>query len=159
MKKRKKIPQIIGHARAPATEGSHPLRHNFAEELGSNGPENTAWQQLKQSQSGVMKDNVHQGCQESKTARLHLLLPVIPQEGQRIQRLKSTPPSAVGSCPSEEQLKDSEGQVHDIYRRATTRRRDQWRKHIQKSADNIEVPAKDNNITGVYSYIVLTYRL
>jgi hypothetical protein len=91
VKKRKKIPQIIGHARAPATEGSHPLRHNFAEELGSNGPENTAWQQLKQSQSGVMKDNVHQGCQESKTARLHLLLPVIPQEGQRIQRLKGTP--------------------------------------------------------------------
>jgi hypothetical protein len=63
VKKRKKIPQIIGHARAPATEGSHPLRHNFAEELGSNGPENTAWQQLKQSQSGVMKDNVHQGYQ------------------------------------------------------------------------------------------------
>lgn len=61
--KRKKIPQIIGHARAPATEGLHPLRHNFAEELGSNGPENTAWQQLKQSQSGVMKDNVHQGYQ------------------------------------------------------------------------------------------------
>jgi hypothetical protein len=122
VKKRKKIPQIIGHARAPATEGSHPLRHNFAEELGSNGPENTAWQQLKQSHSGVMKDNVHQGCQESKTARLHLLLPVIPQEGQRIPRLKGTPPSAVGSCPSEEQLKDSEGQVHDIYRRATTRR-------------------------------------
>jgi len=122
VKKRKKIPQIIGHARAPATEGLHPLRHNFAEELGSNGPENTAWQQLKQSQSGVMKDNVHQGCQESKTARQHLLLPVIPQEEQRIPRLKSTPPSAVGSCPSEEQPKDSEGQVHDIYRRATTRR-------------------------------------
>ena len=29
----------------------------------------------------------------------------------------------------------------------------------KKNADNIEVPAKDNNITGVYSYIVLTYRL
>ena len=122
MKKRKKIPQIIGHARAPATEGSHPLRHNFAEELGSNGPENTAWQQLKQSQSGVMTDNVHQGCQESKTAKLHLLLPVIPQEAQRIQRSKGTPPSAVGSCPSEEQFKYSEGKAHDIYRLVTTRR-------------------------------------
>ena len=97
--KRKKIPQIIGHARAPATEGSYPLRHNFAEELGSNGPENTAWQQLKQSQSGVMKDNVHRGCQESKTARLHLLLPVIPQEGQRIPRLKSTPPVSCWLVP------------------------------------------------------------
>ena len=157
MKKRKKIPQIIGHARAPATEGSHPLRHNFAEELGSNGPENTAWQQLKQSQSGVMKDNVHQGCQESKTARLHLLLPVIPQEEQRIPRLKSTPPSAVGSCPSEEQLKDSEGQVHDIYRLVTTRRMRPVVRNTQKQKCRTLKPTKDNNIRQDDSILNLKY--
>ena len=157
MKKRKKIPQIIGHARAPATEGSHPLRHNFAEELGSNGPENTAWQQLKQSQSGVMKDNVHQGCQESKTARLHLLLPVIPQEEQRIPRLKSTPPSAVGSCPSEEQLKDSEGQVHDIYRLVTTSRMRPVVRNTQKQKCRTLKPTKDNNIRQDDSILNLKY--
>jgi hypothetical protein len=111
VKKRKKIPQIIGHARAPATEGSHPLRHNFAEELGSNGPENTAWQQLKQSQSGVMKDNVHQGCQESKTARLHLLLPVIPQEEQRIPRLKSTPRQLLARAHQKNNSKTLKGKL------------------------------------------------
>ena len=157
MKKRKKIPQIIGHARAPATEGSHPLRHNFAEELGSNGPENTAWQQLKQSQSGIMKDNVHQGCQESKTARLHLLLPVIPQEGQRIPRLKGTPPSAVGSCPSEEQPKDSEGQVHDIYRLVTTRRMRPVVRNTQKQKCRTLKPTKDNNIRQDDSILNLKY--
>ena len=157
MKKRKKIPQIIGHARAPATEGSHPLRHNFAEELGSNGPENTAWQQLKQSQSGIMKDNVHQGCQESKTARLHLLLPVIPQEGQRIPRLKGTPPSAVGSCPSEEQLKYSEGQVHDIYRLVTTRRMRPVVRNTQKQKCRTLKPTKDNNIRQDDSILNLKY--
>ena len=157
MKKRKKIPQIIGHARAPATEGSHPLRHNFAEELGSNGPENTAWQQLKQSQSGVMKDNVHQGCQESKTARLHLLLPVIPQEEQRIPRLKGTPPSAVGSCPSEEQPKDSEGQVHDIYRLVTTRRMRPVVRNTQKQKCRTLKPTKDNNIRQDDSILNLKY--
>jgi hypothetical protein len=157
VKKRKKIPQIIGHARAPATEGSHPLRHNFAEELGSNGPENTAWQQLKQSQSGVMKDNVHQGCQESKTARLHLLLPVIPQEEQRIPRLKGTPPSAVGSCPSEEQPKDSEGQVHDIYRLVTTRRMRPVVRNTQKQKCRTLKPTKDNNIRQDDSILNLKY--
>ena len=157
MKKRKKIPQIIGHARAPATEGSHPLRHNFAEELGSNGPENTAWQQLKQSQSGVMKDNVHQGCQESKTARLHLLLPVIPQERQRIPRLKGTPPSAVGSCPSEEQPKDSEGQVHDIYRLVTTRRMRPVARNTPKQKCRTLKPTKDNNIRQDDSILNLKY--
>lgn len=157
MKKRKKIPQIIGHARAPATEGSHPLRHNFAEELGSNGPENTAWQQLKQSQSGVMKDNVHQGCQESKTARLHLLLPVIPQEEQRIPRLKNTPPSAVGSCPSEELFKYSEGQVHDIYRLVTTRRMRPVVRNTQKQKCRTLKPTKDNNIRQDDSILNLKY--
>ena len=157
MKKRKKIPQIIGHARAPATEGLYPLRHNFAEELGSNGPENTAWQQFKQSQSGVMKDNVHQGYQESKTARLHLLLPVIPQEEQRIPRLKGTPPSAVGSCPSEEQPKDSEGQVHDIYRLVTTRRMRPVVRNTQKQKCRTLKPTKDNNIRQDDSILNLKY--
>ena len=30
-------------------------------------------------------------------------------------------------------------------------------KHKQKTADNIEIPAKDNNITGGNSYLILTY--
>ncbi|MBO5630240.1 MAG: hypothetical protein J5965_14330 [Aeriscardovia sp.] len=53
MKKWKKIPQIIGHAGAPATEGGHPLRHNFAEELGSNGPEKYSMATIEVVSSGT----------------------------------------------------------------------------------------------------------
>jgi len=39
----------------------------------------------------------------------------------------------------------------------SSRRRDQWREAQTKNADNIEIPAKDNNITGGNSYLILTY--
>ena len=64
MKKRKKIPQIIGHAGAPATEGSHPLRHNFAEELGSNDPEKYSMATIEAVFQVALEDNVYQGHQE-----------------------------------------------------------------------------------------------
>lgn len=68
-------------------------------------------------------------------------------------------PSAVGSCPSEEQPKLLEGLPHDMHYRAIIGRRDQWREAQTKKADNIEIPAKDNNITGGNSMDVLSNKL
>ena len=44
-----------------------------------------------------------------------------------------------------------------MHYRAIIGRRDQWREAQTKKADNIEIPAKDNNITGGNSIEVLTY--
>ena len=81
------------------------------------------------------------------------------QEEQRMPKLISTPPSAVGSYPSEEQPKRLEGLPHDIYYRITSDAETSSVKHKQKTADNIEIPAKDDNITGGNSFTVLTCSL
>ena len=46
-----------------------------------------------------------------------------------------------------------------MHYRAIIGRRDQWREAQTKKADNIEIPAKDNNITGGNSMDVLSYKL
>jgi len=70
-----------------------------------------------------------------------------PKKNHEYQYFKHSP-SAVGSCRLEEESKRSEGQAHDMHHMVTVRRRDQWRETHTKNADNIEIPAKDNNITG-----------
>ena len=60
------------------------------------------------------------------------------QEEQRTQNSKSTLPSAVGSCPSEEQPKLLEGLPHDMHHRAIVRRRDQWWEALKTKKPNIE---------------------
>lgn len=46
-----------------------------------------------------------------------------------------------------------------MYHRTIIRRRDQWWEAQTKKADNIEIPAKDDNITGGNSIDVLSYKL
>ena len=74
-------------------------------------------------------------------------------------KLKSTPPSAVGSCQLEEYQQHSEGQAHHMHNRAASDAETSGEKHKQKNADNIEIPAKDDNITGGNSMDILSYIL
>ena len=52
-KKGRKSNKSLDMPEHPATEGLHPLRHNFAEELGSNGPEKYSMATIEVVPSGT----------------------------------------------------------------------------------------------------------
>ena len=86
---------------------------------------------------------------------MHHPLPVTPKKNNECQNIKALPVSS-WLVPIRRAPKRLEGLPHDLHHRAIVRRRDQWREAQTKKADNIEIPAKDNNITGGNSMDVLT---
>ena len=73
----------------PATEGLHPLRHNFAEELGSNEPEKYSMATIEAVSSGTRGQGL------PRTSRGNSMIASLAsshtQEEQRVPIHKSTP--------------------------------------------------------------------
>ena len=90
---------------------------------------------------------------------MHLLLPVTLKKNNEYRNSKALPRQQLARANQKSNPTHLEGLPHDMHHRTITRRRDLWWETQTKNADNIEILAKDDNITGGNSFMVLTCSL
>ena len=111
---------------------------------------------MKLFSSGDIKDNAHQGQQEGK-AWLHLLHPVTPKKNNEHKTPKALSRQLLARAHQKNNQNSLKGYLMTCTTGLSSDAETSGGKHKQKTADNIEIPAKDNNITGGNLMDILSY--